>query len=42
MSESQITLSSVKVPKWKLQELLAGIDKKNIHVEADRGKDHLT
>lgn len=38
MIESQIIITPVVAPKWSLEELLAGINKKNIHGEVDSGK----
>jgi antitoxin MazE len=38
MSESQIIITPVVAPRWNLEELLAGINKKNIHGEVGNGK----
>ena len=35
--EGQIIVTPVEVPTWTLDELLAGINKKNIHHEVDTG-----
>jgi len=35
--EGQIIVTPVKGPGWSLEELLAGINKKNIHHEVDTG-----
>ena len=37
ISEGQIIVTPVVAPSWTLEELLAGINKKNIHHEADTG-----
>jgi len=33
--EGQIVITPVEAPSWSLEELLAGINKKNIHHEVD-------
>ncbi len=35
--EGQIIVTPVEAPTWTLDELLAGINKKNIHDEVDSG-----
>ncbi len=35
--EGQIIITPVAAPSWTLEELLAGINKKNIHHEVDTG-----
>ncbi|HEY3313154.1 MAG TPA: AbrB/MazE/SpoVT family DNA-binding domain-containing protein [Anaerolineales bacterium] len=35
--DGQIIISPVEAPTWKLDELLAGIDKQNVHHEIDSG-----
>ena len=35
--EGQIIITPVVAPSWTLEELLAGINKKNIHHEVDTG-----
>jgi antitoxin MazE len=35
--EGQIIITPVVAPNWTLEELLAGINKKNIHHEVDTG-----
>ena len=35
--EGQIIVTPVEAPSWTLEELLAGITKKNIHHEVDTG-----
>ena len=35
--EGQIVITPVEAPSWTLDELLAGIDKKNIHHEINPG-----
>ena len=35
--EGQIIIAPVAAPSWTLEELLAGINKKNIHHEVDTG-----
>lgn len=35
--EGQIIITPVKAPSWTLKELLAGINKKNIHREIETG-----
>ena len=35
--EGQIIITPVEAPTWTLDELLAGINKKNIHHEVDTG-----
>ena len=35
--EGQIIITPIAAPSWTLEELLAGINKKNIHHEVDTG-----
>ena len=35
--EGQIIVMPIEAPSWTLDELLAGINKKNIHCEVDNG-----
>jgi antitoxin MazE len=35
--EGQIIVTPVEAPSWTLEELLAGINKKNIHYEVETG-----
>lgn len=35
--EGQIIITPIAAPSWTLEELLAGINKKNIHQEVDTG-----
>jgi len=35
--EGQIVITPVQAPSWTLEELLAGINKKNIHHEIETG-----
>lgn len=35
--DGQIIVTPVQAPRWTLEELLAGITKKNIHHEVDAG-----
>jgi len=37
MVEGRIIVTPVEAPTWTLDELLAGINKKNIHYEVDTG-----
>lgn len=41
MIENQNIITPATTPKWNLEELLAGINNRNIHGEVDSGKAHL-
>jgi len=37
LEEDQIVITPVPTPTWKLEELLAGISKSNLHTEVETG-----